>query len=551
MPGSENGSELLAALAALGLRLTRRKFIAGAGAGVLGTGVLGATTGKALAQEAGDGASAAPAEPEPAPPIFGFADVAEIARTRAEKEYSAPSMTLRGPFANLEYDQYRAIRFRPEARPLAGSGSAFAIDLLPPGSVYRQRVAISIVRATGIEDLGFSSDLFEFDPAIFPFPDGVAPSGSGEGMDFSGFRLRSPINSPDVLDEFLVFQGASYFRGIARSMIFGLSARGLAIGTADPRGEEFPVFRHFWIREPEPDARDIVVHALLDSASATGAFEFEIRPGESTVMQTRCRLFPRTEIDQIGIAPLTSMYYFGPARRRGIDDFRDAVHDSAGLQMITGQGTRLWRPLTNPDRVEISAFVDENPKGFGLTQRPLDFGFYQDAEARYDRRPSGWVEPLGGWGPGTVMLVEIPVENEFNDNIVAFWRPRDPLKPSPEGHDFSYRLHWCAAPPDAAPLARVKATRGGRSIHNAAMRDFAVDFVTAPDSNPALRGTLTASTGKVSPVTLTPLPGGQLIRAAFTFEPGDAEAAELQLALEDEAGLRQSETWLYRWTAER
>lgn len=530
-----------AALAARS-RLSRRGFIAGAGAGLLGAaaapGVRAQSTGT-------DGTLAAPA------PAFGFAELSAIARERAAQEYSPATMTFRPPFADLEYDAYRAIRFREDARPLAKSGGAFAIDLLPPGSVYRQRVGISIVRPAGIEDLGFSSDLFHFDPGHFPFPDGRAPEGSGDGLDFSGFRLRSPINRPDVLDDFLVFQGASYFRGIARNMIFGLSARGLAIGTADPRGEEFPHFRHFWIHAPEPDARDILVHALLDSASATGAFEFEIRPGETTVMQTRCRLFPRTDIDQVGIAPLTSMYFFGPERRDRVDDFRDAVHDSAGLQMITGQGTRLWRPLTNPARVEISAFVDENPKGFGLTQRPLEFDYYQDAEARYDRRPSGWVEPLGDWGPGTVMLVEIPVENEFNDNIVAFWRPRDPLRPSEDGHDFAYRLHWCATPPDAAPLARVRATRTGRSIHDGAKRDFAVDFAMPAESAALPRALLTASAGAVSPVTLAPLPGGQLIRAAFTFEPGNAEAAELQLALESDAGLRQSETWLYRWTSGR
>ncbi|MCL5778672.1 glucan biosynthesis protein [Limibaculum sp. FT325] len=530
--------------------ISRRGFIAGAGAGVLGAVAAGA----ASAQQAA-GAAVVPdaplAETPAATPPFDFADLVALARDRASKDYAAPAMTLRAPFANLEYDQYRAIRFRADARPLAGSGSAFAIDLLPPGSVYRQRVSISIVRQAAVEDLAFSSDLFDFDASHFPFPDGRAPSGAGDGLDFTGFRLRSPINSPDVLDEFLVFQGASYFRGIARNMIFGLSARGLAIATADPRGEEFPHFRNFWIHEPRPDARDILVHALLDSPSVTGAFEFEIRPGETTVMQTRCRLFPRTQIDQIGIAPLTSMYYFGPEQRAGIDDFRDAVHDSAGLQMITGQGTRLWRPLTNPARVEISAFVDENPKGFGLTQRPLDFSHYQDAEARYDRRPSGWVEPLGEWGPGTVMLVEIPVENEFNDNIVAFWRPREPLQPSEAGHEFAYRLHWCATPPDAAPLARVRTTRSGISMHDRTKRDFVIDFALPSESVGMPRGLVTASAGAVSPVTLTPLPGGQMLRAAFVFEPGNAEAAELQLALENEAGQRQSETWLYRWTVTR
>ena len=539
--GETSGSKLDTGVSG-GIQINRRDLVGGALAGALTS----AMTGSAAGQSA-EGTPAQPAAPADSPPPFDFEALARIARDRAKSDYSPATMSLNAPFADLNYDEYRAIRFREDARPL--DGTAFAIDLLPPGLVYRQRVDIAIVRPTGIDDLPFSSNLFHFDPAHFPFPDGKAAPNAGDGLDFSGFRLRHPINSPDVMDEFAVFQGASYFRGIARNMIYGLSARGLAIGTADPRGEEFPHFRKFWIHEPTPDARHILVHALLDSASASGAFEFVIRPGETTVMETRCRIFPRTEINQIGIAPLTSMYFFGPERRAGIDDFRDAVHDSAGLQMITGQGTRLWRPLSNPARVETSAFSDDNPKGFGLTQRPRSFYFYQDAEAHYERRPSAWIEPLGGWGPGAVMLIEIPVENEFNDNIVAFWRPRQPLLPSDTGHEFAYRLHWCAVPPDAAPLARVHTTRIGASIHDGGKRIIVVDFVKSPENGTVLRGVVTASSGKASEVTLKELPGGELLRAAFEFAPGNAPASELQLALEDETGARRSETWLYRWTA--
>ncbi|MDT8344981.1 MAG: glucan biosynthesis protein [Thermohalobaculum sp.] len=531
-----------------GRRLSRRAALAGAGALAAAAGVAGAQ------QAAAPAAEAAP----PAPP-FGFADVVQLARERAGSEYAAPAMTLRAPFADLDYDRYRAIRFDADRRLLNQPGAVFALDLLPPGLVYRQRVDVSIVRAGVVEKIAFDPDMFRFDPQMFPFPDGRPPADAPRDMDFSGFRLRHPINSPDVLDECLVFQGASYFRAIARDMVYGLSARGLAIGTADPRGEEFPQFRAFWIHEPRAEAREIVVHALLDSASATGAFDFVIRPGDTTLMEVRCRIFPRREIAQIGIAALTSMYFFGHDRRGGIDDFRDAVHDSAGLQMITGQGTRLWRPLSNPARVQTSAFVDENPKGFGLTQRPRDFAAFGDAEARYDLRPSAWVEPLGPWGPGAIMLVEIPVENEFNDNIVAFWRPRDPLAPTAEGHAFAYRLHWCDTPPDSAPLARVAATRVGRSIHDPARHAIVVDFARPPGRDGAgfarpggrdgaLRAQLAADAGAPSAVTLAPLPGGDLLRAAFTVENAGLQSAELQLALETADGQRASETWLYRWT---
>ncbi|MGF1553916.1 MAG: glucan biosynthesis protein [Paracoccaceae bacterium] len=510
----------------------RRDVIAGAAALALSPALASRASAQA---EGGD------------PRAFGFEDVVAEARGRAGADYQDATMTLDGPFAGLDYDRYRAIRFRRELDPLGGEG-AFGIDLLPPGSVFTSRVDIAVVRPTGVDDLAFRSGYFHFDTDYFEFPDGRAPEQTGQGLGFSGFRLRAPLNRPEVLDEVAVFQGASYFRAVARDMLYGLSARGLSIRTADPRGEEFPVFRKIWIHEPEPDAASMLVHALLDSPSATGAFRFEIRPGDVTVMDTECRLFPRLEIAQAGIAALTSMYYFGPDRRAEVDDFRDAVHDSQGLQMITGRGDRLWRPLSNPATVQVSAFQDGSPRGFGLTQRRRDFGFYQDAEARYDRRPSCWIEPLGDWGPGAVMLVEIPVNNEFNDNIVSFWRPQGPLAPAEEGHTFRYRLHWCDLPPDRAPIYRVRASRGGTAINEAGRRVMVVDFACPLAKTEGLAPEIEASVGEVADVVLVDLPGENAVRASFTFDPGEALAVELRLVLKrgDEA---VSETWLHRWTA--
>ena len=529
-------------MAPIGPKLDRRGFLAGA--------VAMSLSSPSQAQGAGGPTVPVGAEDgfEPGE-AFSFDELSQIASRASGEAYAAPTMTLSPPFADLGLEQYKGIHFRDDIRPLSGSTGAFALELLPPGLVYLHRVGISIVRPGGVEDVAFAPELFTFDPDLFPFPGGRAPADAGEDLDFTGFRLRHPINSPDVMDEFVVFQGASYFRAIAHDMIFGLAARGLAIATADPHGEEFPLFRHFWIHEPKPEDRFILVHALLDSASATGAFQFEVRPGETTVMETRCRLFPRTEVTQVGIAPLTSMFFFGPERRVGIDDYRDAVHDSAGLQIITGQGTRVWRPLTNPARVEVSAFVDDSPKGFGLSQRPRNFAFYQDAQARYDRRPCCWVEPLDEWGPGAVMLIEIPVANELNDNIVAFWRPQAPLLPAEAGHDFSYRLHWCASPPDVAPLARVESTRIGAASGEPAKRIVVVDFRKPVEGTPVLRGTLSVDRGSASPVELRDLPGGEIVRATFTFDPAGATAAEMQLSLEDDKGERHSELWLFRWTA--
>jgi len=522
-----------------GRAIDRRRFMTGVSAAAL------ATAG-GFARAADEATPAVqPSEPPPAP--FDFSQVVALAKRRADKAHEARELQLKPPFAGLAYDAYRSIRYRRDIALFQQRDLPFSLDLLPPGNVYKRPVAILIVRDGQPTPIAFSSDYFQFAPD-FGFPDGAAPPNAGEGLAFSGFRLRFPLNSPDVMDEVAVFQGASYFRAIARSLIYGLSARGLAIRTADPKGEEFPQFTSFWIYEPAPAAPNIRVQALLESPSVVGAFDFDIRPGDSTVMEIHCRLFPRQEIGQIGIAPLTSMYYFGPARRAGRDDFRDAVHDSAALQMIHGSGRRLLRSLTNPARVQVSAFEDENPKGFGLTQRRRDFGYYQDAEARYDKRPSAWIEPLGEWGRGHIMLVEIPVQDEFNDNIVAFWRPRSPLAPSEDGHAFDYRLHWCAEPPDGAPIARVLACRSGRAVNEPDRRVIVVDFKLGEIPIAELKPVLWASGGGVSQPTLKALPGGESARAAFDFEPGGAELIEFQLTLAGPAG-DASETWMYQWTA--
>ncbi len=514
--------------------MRRRDFFAAAGTGLLGVGVAAAASGEE--------APAAP--PPPAPPAPGsYADVVARAHDLSKASFEPATVEPSGPFADLDLDKYRAIR--PRMIPIGSERSGFAIDLLPPGFIYRDLVGISIITNGGAQEIPFSATLFDFDPAVFD-PASAANAGSVEGLGFSGFRLRHTMNRLDQMDEFAVFQGASYFRLIGRNMVYGLTARGLALGTGDPKGEEFPAFRHFWIEQPSNGARSLVVRALLDSRSCSAAFEFDIAPGESTTMQTRCTLFPREALEQVGIAPLTSMFLFGPQWRPGVDDYRNAVHNSDGLQMVTGHAERLWRPLTDPRQVQISAFQDIDPKAFGLAQRQRDFQHYEDDEARYGKRPTGWVEPLDAWGEGAVVLVEIPTEYELNDNVVSYWKPAQPLGPTDQGHHFAYRLNWCANPPDEAPIARAHATRTGRSLSDPGRRVMAVDFSLEQRWAVKPEVEATVSTGEISNVAIRELPGGKT-RVIFEFSPGQAELVELQIVLVGGEG-PVSERWIYRWT---
>jgi periplasmic glucans biosynthesis protein len=481
-----------------------------------------------------------PALPRP----FGFEDVAALAADRASRVYQQPISELVGSFANLNYDQYRAIRFRRDRDPWAGS-NRFGIDLLSPGMIYYEPVNISILEAGVPRALRFDPSMLEFDPSHFP--DGADLQTVGD-MGWSGFRIRTRLNRPDRMDEFLVFQGASYFRAVARGTLYGLSARGLAIKTGSPDGEEFPLFTDFWIAEPAAGEEAVRIYAILDSKSVAGAFQFDVTPGAQTMVRTHMALFPRVDLRETGIAPLTSMFWFSPASRRAVDDYRPACHDSDGLQMHTGAGQALWRGLMAPRQLQISSFVDENPRGFGLIQRARDFGTYQDAEAMYHLRPSAWIEPEGEWGEGEVRLVEIPVENEFNDNIVSYWVPKEPMLRGMR-HDFAYRLSFAALPPAEMPLARVRQVRSGRSINVETTRSYIIDFDLEMfrETLPQIR--VTTSAGTIVHAYLKPLVDQDVLRLAFEFDPERAPLAELQAVLTDEGGAALSETWLTRWTA--
>lgn len=479
---------------------------------------------------------------EPSP--FGFEDVIRIAQETASRDYVAPASTLQGSFADLSYDQYRAIRFRRDRDPWAGSRD-FALDLLPPGAIFHEPVEINLVSDGVATQMKFDPRLFEFDPG--QFPDGADFETVGD-MGFSGFRLRTPLNRPDVMDEFAVFQGASYFRAVARGTLYGLSARGLAINTGRPEGEEFPIFRSFWIYRPDPQDRTVRVDALLDSRSISGAYEFLISPGAETIINTRAVLFPRRDLPIVGVAPLTSMYWFGPADRSRIDDYRPAAHDSDGLQMLTGGELRLWRALSGPSTLQFSSFMDNDPLGFGLAQRARDFASYEDSEARYDLRPSAWISPQGDWGKGAVSLIEIPVENEFNDNIVAFWQPSDAMRAGAR-YDYAYTLTFAPGVPDSAPVARVVRTMSGRAINNAQARVYIVDFDLSVFGGDDPVAQIKASSGRIGSNSLVRLPQQDRMRLSFEYFPDSAKTADLSAVLNGAEG-PLSETWIARWSRE-
>jgi glucans biosynthesis protein len=495
-----------------------------------------AALGSAVTARAQDAASAGSS------PAAGFdgGTVRDLARKLAQQPYKAPDPSLPEALSNLDYQAYRSIRFDPGHALWRGLGLKFTAEFFHRGFLYKDRVEIFEVANGRAVPIRYSPGLFTFDKVKPPTED----------VGFAGFRIHNPINRTNYLDEICTFLGASYFRAVAKDQGYGLSARGLAVKTADAAGEEFPLFRSFWLERPAKGADAIVVHALLDSPSAAATFRFTIRPGRQTVFDTEMALYPRADIAAAGIAPLTSMFLYDANDRTRVDDYREAVHDSSGLLIWNGKGEQIWRPLANPRELQISAFSDSGPRGFGLLQRGRQLSDYQDLEAHYEKRPSLWVEPVGDWGQGIVELVEIPTSREVNDNIVAFWRPHDPLKAKGE-YTLNYRLHWCWSVPFASPLATVAATRCGLAWDQK-NRQFVIDFAGGAlksrrtSALPAID--IGASKGNVenAVVEANPAIGGW--RLSFQLATGGEKLAEMHARLMDgETPL--TETWIYRWTA--
>ncbi len=483
--------------------------------------------------------AAGPAGPADAP--FDAGTVKRMARERAAAAFKAADSKLPDQLTKLDYDAYRSIRFDPAQSLWRGAGLGFEAQFFHRGWLYPERVDVFEVIDGVVKPVVYR-------PAMFNFGGQAAPP---EGdLGFAGFRLQAPINKPDYYDEICVFLGASYFRAVGRNEGYGLSSRGLSLNTGDQGGEEFPAFRAFWLERPQRGTGSIVVHALLDSQSCAAAIRFTIRPGADTTMDMETTLYPRVDLTQMGVGTGTSMFFFDASNRAGIDDYRRAVHDSDGLMMLTGRGEEVWRQLANPHKLQVSAFGDTSPRGFGLVQRKRTLRQYEDLEAHYERRPSLWVEPIGDWGEGHVRLLEIPSKDEVHDNIVAFWRPKQPLAAKSEVN-YTCRLHWSDLPPVQSPLARFTATRSGAGTV-AGARLFVLDLegeaLKALAADVAPRFVVSADKGKIlNPVAhAAPEIGGW--RLAFELQPESADTVELRAQLL--AGdTPLSETWLYRWTA--
>ncbi len=383
---------------------------------------------------------------------FEFDDVAKRAQQLASSSYKKRG-DIPKELRNLTYDQYRDLRFKNEKRLWRGTEIPFEAAFFHLGFQYEQPVKINEIVDGRVRE-------FKYDISQFDYGANKLDASKWRNLGFAGLRVHYPLNTQKYKDEALVFHGVSYFRALGKGQQYGLSARGLAVDTGLNSGEEFPSFVEFWLQRPAPEAEELVIYGLLDSPRVTGAYRFVLHPGVSTAVDVKARLFLRDNIGKLGIAPLTSMFYFGENQPADYTDYRPEVHDSDGLSVNMGNGEWLWRPLLNPKRLLVTSFATTNPLGFGLMQRDREFSHYEDLESRYELRPSAWVEPKGQWGSGRIELVQLPAPDETVDNVVAYWVP-DNLPTKQKSYDVEYRVLWQKENPTRPPHSRVVQTRRG------------------------------------------------------------------------------------------
>jgi len=483
--------------------------------------------------------------------VFSFHVLKDEARRLAEGPYVWPGDDLPPVLKNLSYVQHREIEFRREATLFAEKGLPFQAQMYHRGWMSRDHVDLYLIdRDTG------EAGRFGYDPALFNFRN--APIVPGDAslrpeLGFAGLKLLAPLNRPadQPYDEVASFLGASYYRAIGRGQVYGTSARGIAIDTLLPdRSEEFPAFTRLYLERPRLGDKTVTVYALLDGPAVTGAYRFDITPGDDTTVNVEANLYFRHGVSELGLAPLTSMYQFGENDRdSGHNDYRPEVHDTDGLLIRDADHGDTWRPLVNPDEPLSTFYPVDRLVGFGLMQRDRDYDHYQDDEAAYHRRPSTWVQFEAPAEAGAVRLVELPTPNEFMDNIVAYWRP-NVLPGAGESLTLHYRVTFTTHPlagdetSESSETAHITATRFDRTTPDELR--VLIDF-TGPALSPRVRPVLDgAPPGAAHSVTWMPTSMEQTWRLSFVIGNPADPPHDLRIRLMD-GDRAVSETWRPTW----
>jgi glucans biosynthesis protein len=487
--------------------------------------------------------------------------VAKQAELRAQKPFRSPKADLPEFLKQdqLDYDKYREIRFRRDNALWTADRLPFRVEFFHPGYLYQEPVQVNEFTLTHSQSVRFVPEFFDYGSTRLAKK---IPANTG----YAGFRLLCELNKSDQMDELGAFLGASYFRLLGKGQRYGQSARGLALDSGEgDRPEEFPIFTDWWLGKPHRDDDKLRLYAILDSVSCVGAFSFTIQPGETTIADVEAVLYFRADKDvkavnpqrkvikTIGLAPLTSMFWFGENSERKFDDYRPEVHDSDGLLVRMDNGEVLWRPLNNASVMRHQKFSSKGVRGYGLMQRDRNFANYQDIFNHYHLVPSVWIEPRGNWGEGDIHLVELSTIYEGLDNIVAFWDPKEkpePMKP----FRYSYTMFWSRETDRKFSENIVTATRIGQESRDKTRREICVDFKgpkldSFTEADPPQAVASCSENGSIAETLVFRNQFDGSWRVILKLQPavGNADPIDVRCTLK-KGNESVSETWTYLWS---
>lgn len=471
---------------------------------------------------------------------FDRSKLFDLARSLSQRPFEDDDSFLPSELKNLPLNAYNQIQPSSDGLIWGKEERVIGIRPLHRGSIFSQRVDIFLIEDGLVNNLNYSRSYFNFNRLNMPV--------LNQDIGFSGFQILFSENGTHP-SPFAEFQGATFFKGKANNQVFGSSSKLLMVRPANQRDEEFPFFRAFWIERPISGEPSITCHALVDSPSCVALARFTMRPGIIALSDIELSIFPRETMDSIGIGGFGSTYLYGETRRSVKDDLRPAVHKADSLRIHNGKGEWILRSLNNPNSLQISSFIDNNLQGFGFIQHSRDFEDFMDEKNSYEHQPTSWIEPLESWGEGSVQLIEIPNDSEMNENVIAFWEPKQTLEPGNE-YLFSYRLYWSWDTPKQIPFAQIASCRVGTSQADSKFREIIVDYkpVTSNQENlSCLKPFISNDSGIISNVSQTYLNNQGLLRIRFNFNPENSKSTEFRLVLKMDSTIA-SETWLYRWT---
>ncbi len=508
------------------------------------TATLAATIASVMGSEAG----AVPLKLAPARP-FTHAGLVQKAKAMSTQPYQPPYRPAPAIVDTIEYLQHGKIKFKADSALYGDNPKSYPVTFFPVGKYFPKSIKMFAVEGNQSREVLYT-------PSLFDMPDDSPAKKLPEDTGFAGFQIKEPKTRADwATKDWIAFLGASYFRAIGSLGEYGLSARGIAIDTALPSGEEFPDFTEFYIQATPDPEHPLVIFALLDGPSIAGAYKFSFHRDKGVMVEAECSLFMRKDVKRFGVAPMTSFFWFAEYNKSYQLEWRNAAHDSEGLALWTGAGERIWRPLSNPPHISVSAFMDNNPKGFGLLQRNRDPQRFTDRYLNYERRPSLWIEPLGNWGEGAIQLIELPTDHEDYDNIGAMWVPKEPVKAG-QNFEFRYKMHWDADEPyPATNLAKPIVTRIGRGgfpysrANPPEKKRVVIEFGgggldTLPkDVTPEAK--ITPSRGEISHIFLETTSWNSHWRLQFDIAAPGPEPVDIRVYLRN-GDIALTETWLFQ-----